>query len=258
MKIQKSVNYDRFESPVAQRPINQNKVATIAESMKKFGFFEPEHITVREKGSKYQIVKGQHRFFAAQLSKSPVYFVVDNDITDQQMIALEEFRPTWSITDFVNAQAHRGNENYDVLLAFVEKYKMPMGTAANLLDGSMGERNARNGSFVPTHEKQAVNVMEIASAMPFDGAKDSRFLYALVRVMKLPSFDPKRLLSGKTALTLLRRQRTVEQYIQMIEEVYNYSRSTKVNIAWQCAEMKAKAKMTALQNGRDSHKSKNK
>lgn len=250
MKIQKSTDYSAFESPICQRLINQNRVVRIAESMRKNGFIISEHITVRKKGTHYQIMKGQHRFLAAQLAKVPVFYFIDEDMKDGDVIETEQFRSNWSISDFVTAQANRGNENYDVLLAFAEKYKIPMGTAACLLDGSMGERNARSGSFVPSREKEAHAVVELANALNFDGKRDSRFLYALSRVVGLPAFDQKRFLSGKVGLTLLAKQRTVDAYVQMIEDVYNFSRSTKVNLAWQVKEIQARSKMEALQTGR--------
>jgi hypothetical protein len=230
MKIQSTKEYHRFLSPRIQRGISQENVNAIKESMSRRGWIESKHITVREDGSKYRIIFGQHRFQAARDLDLPIIFTIDNSLTDEDAIEADR-HAVWNRADTIEAWAASGNSHYSYLLKFARHHGITTSTAATLLSGNAAQSNSGNwsqyisgGLFVVANQQYAQTVVEMAKAFePYvSWWNEGLFIRGIAAMLNIPGFDmevlKRRLPANVSKLT---KRRTLREYVGMIEEIYN-------------------------------------
>ena len=129
-KLQYSKNLGTFKYHEVNRdftvPGSQSRIKRIAKSMIDDGLL-PIPIIVT---SKFYVVDGQHRLEAAKIAGKGVYFIVDNTIPNtakgifEAANKINKNSKEWSKKDYIHGFAEQGNENYDILQKFGERYPM--------------------------------------------------------------------------------------------------------------------------------------
>lgn len=104
-----TTDYALFSHMKGNRPIDQKNVDKLAENMKKVGFKKAFRIVVDPEG---RVKIGQHRLLAAEQAQVPVYYVVDTELTVQEMQDAENMQKKWSLHDYIYSYAQLGNEEY--------------------------------------------------------------------------------------------------------------------------------------------------
>ena len=92
-----------------------------------------------------------------------------------------------------------------------------------------------SGQFKIKNVKQSESIMEKLHLCGkyFEHYKMRWFVYALVRLLKNPNFEFTEFLQKlKTQPTALQVCNDVNQYVSLIEEIYNYRRREKVNLRY--------------------------
>jgi hypothetical protein len=226
IKIQYTTNYKMFKVVGGNRKIDEKRVLSIMESMKK----NPEIVAPAQCNQKYEVIDGQHRLEASKrLSKPFCYYVVKGaDIATVR--TLNNHDPRWSTSEFTNSFVKTGSTDYAIYEAFEKKYGFGHAVNISLLTGAAGFHNRmlddfKEGKFVVKNlvhaEKLADMLIEIGKMYP--GYKKRSFAIAFAKLAGLPGFDFKRLVSKLT----YQQKSMVDctnstQYLVLLGEIYNY------------------------------------
>lgn len=166
--IQHTKNYDRFKRFNSNREVNKNHLKRLKDSIKAKNLLYPFPIVVN---SDMEIVDGQHRLTAAKELGLPVYFIMDDDVTQADIAMVNNNRKGWTAMDYVQFYREQGYEPYKKLNTLLKKYPVNVIGAARLLRpyegvGSVGggsdSLRVRAGTIVATDYAIACDVCEVA------------------------------------------------------------------------------------------------
>lgn len=179
------------------------------------------------------VIKGHHRFnYAVQLGL-PVYFVVDNTLTD--LYELEGVQAqNWSADDFTYSRALQGDEDCMAVMEYAEAHGVTMSIAASLLRGeSAGSGNSglaiKKGLFkiVPNdHAKNVGTAIDLFRALGLPFASTSSFVAAVSMMLRVPEVSMDHLKKrARNYHHEIRHRSNRNEYLEELEALYN--RSTK-------------------------------
>lgn len=248
VKVLSTTDYSKFKFMEGNRPV-QSRVNKLIAAIKRKNELSLYPIVCRQNGDgKLYIADGQHRFKSAQALKVPVFYIVSHDITLEDVIEANGIQKSWSLKDHVCSHAALGKSHYVTLKAFHEEYGLPISTCVAILSGTESGRSelVRSGRFaikpggVAYAQKTAEFIRSIESI--FKGATDRGFVIAVNNLMHVDGFQPQRLMNKLRAqATKLVKCASWVQYVQLIEEIYNWHVSPK-DLASLSIEVKRKIK----------------
>jgi hypothetical protein len=235
--IQTTKNYRMFRVSEDNRPLDLSKRKTLRDSMKMYGFLKSFPISCVRGDGKYLIVKdGQNRLAIAEELGLPVHYVIEE--VDYDIATVNNAQQKWSMKDYAMKWASQNRKPYCELLEFIEQHSIPISLGLSLLSGSLhysGEvrRQFKSGKFKITDyefaDKVASVYVQLTSLSPV--VRNRNFLSAVTAVMRVESFECKRLIDGaKKRPEKLKAYSTREGYLDMIEDIYNFNRSKLVPI----------------------------
>ncbi len=243
-KLESTKNYDLFEMHDTNRPIKDKPL--LLESMQKNGFIPSGAIHCYRNGNgKLKIIRGHHRFHYAQRLKLAVYYIIDD--TNHDIFNLEgDTTQAWSSLDFLKARAKAGNKDCDRLLGFMEKHHIPIGPATSLMVGqsanSRGVSEVKRGTFKVGDmgfANEVIGVIDILRDLGVSFATSAMFLSAMSLCLRIPELDIELLREKiKTHYLILRKRLSRSEYLEEIENVYNYkSQLSRLPIKFRALEI---------------------
>lgn len=137
-KIHKTNEYGKFKLIRTNRPVNHNHVTTLKN---KIAINDKSPVNPIIVNSKFQIVDGQHRFSALKKLKKDIYYVIDNDYNELDLIEFNLNQRNWTHDDFLSFYIKKGNKNYKIFDDFQKQYDLRYVHAAKLLVAT-GRNNA--------------------------------------------------------------------------------------------------------------------
>lgn len=221
-----------------QNNISQARIKRIANSMINEGLLlAPMTVT-----SKFYIVDGQHRLEAARIAGKGIYFIVDNSIPNtakgifDAAKRLNKNAKEWQKKDYVHGYAEQGLESYQVLEKFGEKYPMFSLTERLMLLQNSGTKHCDKKEFsdgkfqnksLKKAEEWAENLLKLKPLFE-KGYNKSVFVRAILTIMeKKKEFDFEEFLyKVKLRPSSIYLCGDKKSYIEMIEEIYNFKRSS--------------------------------
>lgn len=230
MEIKSTSDYGIFKTLKGNRPVNMKHVMKIITSMRKKMHHSP--IQVNEK---MEVIDGQHRLAARKALGAPVEYYVSPGADLSTVQDLNTNTEDWKIDDYLNSYIQQGIKDYVIYKQFLDSYKFSHKITMFLLSGASRHdaENFANGTFKIKDIEKAANLASSLTKIGsyYDGFKRTTFCYAFVRCMNNPLFD------FEEFLHKLSYQRTklydcakVEQYMELMEAIYNYKRPTKSKI----------------------------
>lgn len=259
--LKSTTNYDLFEIYEINREVNEETkdFQNLVDSMREHGFIPayPLHCVPNGYG-KLQIKGGHHRFRAAQKLGIAVKYVVCAD--DADVHDLEKAGPRkWSTNDFVISFCKKGLQDYVEVKDFSDKTGISLGNSLSMFNNeTAGSKNIYRrdsffkGGFKIKNREHPYTVGDIVKHLHNIGivwAHQDNFVRALSKLMLVHEFDPKRFKDKATTHKyLLEKQKNLQNYLMMIEEVYNYksTKAKKVNLAFKAQEASNARKNTLL------------
>jgi len=244
-RLEMTTDYDIFDLHELNRNI-KNKVERLKESMRQHGFIPsyPLHVTPVG-GGRFKVKGGHHRLEAAMALGIPVYYVVSTDIAS--IYELEAASSPWDTQDYVTSYRRQGIPDYVELYKFCEWTEINASQAAAMMRGQLASsvRNVaeslKTGRFKIKERQHANIVGEIVQLMKAKGVigyKNANLVNAISRIVMVPQFDMKRMQKKiKTFSSMIGRRSTVKDYVQMLEDVYNYKDSNKVPLLFMADEV---------------------
>jgi hypothetical protein len=242
-QLLKTQDYSRFVYHHNQQPISRAHVQKISESMRTYGFLPSKPIQVCKDGARLIVVDGHHRLEAATLLRIPIYYVVE---PEEHLSLIGDVNVTvrkWSLTSFIKLYAEQGDSHYAVLLEYINK-GIPPTYAISLLSGNSAVNHritsvVQSGKFRVKATKAIDWILGIV-----DGAKDvapniakRSYIEALSALWFVDDLDKSQLLQKirnmpKGIIAAADRA----QALECLQEVYNFRRAIKINIAFLAVE----------------------
>jgi hypothetical protein len=236
-EVYQTKDYSIFKFRDDNRIINKSHVKNIANNMKVRGWEKGSYVVINKKG---EIIDGQHRVSAAMETGVSIQYILETTAGFETIRNLNSRQKNWAITDHIHGFVVEGNPHYVKLNNFMKQYPELKPTEAmmmctNSLSGSDRE-TFESGRFVTKNMDKAVewamNIMELKPY--FEGYNRSTFVRALIKIMtrcKDFSFEDF-VRKVKLRPSNIHFCGSVDEYIRMIEEIYNFSRnkSGRINL----------------------------
>lgn len=230
-QVEWTSEYDVFSRLPGNRDIDLLHVSTLVKAMEKEYIFSP--ILVNQD---FQVLDGQHRLEAHRRLQKPIPFYWD-EVGDLEAVQrLNSTQKGWTNADYAQSFVERGFKDYEIYTWFKKSYGLPYTVCLVLLSGSEYRglsRSFKTGDFkvknLEVAKKKAVILSQLAPY--FTHWKDGGFLRAMNTALRKKGFDVQQFIH-KVAVnsTMLVPCTSMDQYMQLIEEVYNFRSSKKVPI----------------------------
>ena len=150
--IKSTMNYSIFKKLEGNRPVVNRRVNKIIASIQNVGYITSPLIV----NEKMEVIDGQGRLEALEQLKMPVEYIIHPGIGINECIAMNINQGNWSLKDYIESYATRGNKSYQRLEQLIKEYPLAnldvIATAAlriNKITGTM----VKDGSLVLTEEQ---------------------------------------------------------------------------------------------------------
>lgn len=233
-QVFKTTDYSLFKIIDGNRNINQLHLKRLKKSIEEKYIMIP--IIVNQH---YEIIDGQHRFESAKELKKPIYYIMVNDLGLKDVQRLNSNLKNWNADDYLDGYCKLGYSNYIKYREFKKQYGFNHNETAALLSnnrryhGYKNNLDFKNGTFEIRDYDEAVNNANKISMISqyYDGYKRRNFVYAMLDVFTKPDYNHAEFLNKLSFQSRSLVDCTdVQQYLTLIEEIYNYKRSNKVNL----------------------------
>ena len=175
--------------------------------------------------SNLRVLDGQHRLIAAQKANVHIWYKIRSKKTSLEVVArINDCQKSWTPDDFVFMYATLGNVHYKAFWEFYKGYGLSPSTGL-ILFGGQSMKSLRNGTLkvvdILKAEEIADALMDVKKYVPF--ADYNRFASAFVRVFENKEYNHKRMLTKlRQRKDVIRKLATVEDYMRMLEDIYNH------------------------------------
>jgi hypothetical protein len=229
--IYRTKDYSIFKTHELNRDIKEKTLRKLRKSMGRIGWLKGSEVLVYPN---MKIIDGHHRLIVArEFSLSVDYRVVySNDNT--LIMKHNQDKEVWSFIDNIQTQVKLGNQNYVLLDRYMKNFPDLRPTECimlvkNGMNSSNREEiesgNLKLGDLKTAYEwgHQLMNIKPYFSQY----YNKSIFVRAVVKVLSSkPEFQMIEFMRKlKLRPTMLKPCGTVDQYVQMIEDIYNYRRN---------------------------------
>lgn len=234
--IKSTMNYSIFKKLEGNRPVVNRRVNKIIASIQNVGYITSPLIV----NEKMEVIDGQGRLEALEQLKMPVEYIVHPGIGINECIAMNINQGNWSLKDYIESYATRGNKSYQRLEQLIKEYPLAnldvIATATlriNKITGTM----VKDGSLVLTEEQydKAVERLNYAYEI-FDLVDKTAVRGGILNLIQVilycydyEEMDLKRLKEQVTKnIYLCRPWNNIDTCFNEIEELYNRNISKKV------------------------------
>lgn len=234
-EVYSTKDYNKFKFRGDNRIVKESHVKGLIENMKLRGWEPGSYVVINEKG---EVIDGQHRVKAAIQAGVAVHYTIEKKAGFETIRNLNRNQKNWAITDHIHGFVEENNPHYIKLNNFIKEYKELKVTECMMLCknsfSSVPRSEFESGNFTTRDMTKAREWGDyIMSLKPFfKGYNRSIFVRALVKVLSKKQefkFD-KFLHKVQLRPNLIRMCGTVEQYVEMIEEIYNFGSRDKINL----------------------------
>ena len=235
-EIFETKDYSIFKFRNDNRVINDNHVKKLANRMKEKGWLSTSVVTINGNGD---LIDGQHRVKGAIIVGCPIRYKVVKGAGSEEMTEMNTLQKNWSPFDHLHKFVTKGNSNYITFDKFVKEFPMFKYTEIGMLLSnsmtSVKRDSFESGEYVVKNEKKGREwgnyLLELQPYFEKYYNK-SIFVRAFVKIIsnKKDFIFSEFLHKVKLRPTKLVPCGTVEQYVEMIEDIYNYKRKDKVNL----------------------------
>ena len=226
-------DYSKFSYISGNRDVNDLHIKRLTQSMKEKYITVP--IIVNEK---HQIIDGQHRFQSAKQLGKPVYFIKVNGLKLQDVHRLNTNTKNWTADSYLDGYCKLGKKEYIIYRDFKEKFGFGHNETQALLSnltrmGGNKNEQFKDGNFVVVDYDLAVRNAEKISMCSkyYDGYKRRSFVYAMLDLFNNEDYSHPEFLNKLSFQSIkLQDCTTVDQYLTLMEEIYNFKRTKATKV----------------------------
>lgn len=236
--IYKTKDLSIFNSIEGNRIIKEGHVAKLKNSMLNKYLFSP--IIVNEK---LEVIDGQHRLRALKEIKKenekslPVYYIIVEGYNLPDVQKYNMNTSNWGYLDYAKSYAGLGNKHYKKCLEFYNKYGFGITLTIAMLKGNKSrlsggydKDNFCSGNFKIKNLKKAESLADkITSLKKYIDCYNKRsFALAMIKMLNKDRFNFNRFKNKLSyQANKLNYPSTTNQYLEVIEEIYNYKSRAK-------------------------------
>lgn len=226
-------DYKKFKLLHGNRRIDKHHVTKIGESMALY----PEIFKIRPilVNDAFEIIDGQHRYYAAKELGIPVWYEKGGDIKTEDAVIINQNQRNWSVLDYARSYAARGNNNYKEFLRVHEEHPLaPMRVVMRYIGGpSKNKAGAfRSGEFeVVTLAVGEVYLEQLEELIEIN----ERFALtepslAMLRIFQVEGYDHDRMIHKLKTVPdgLFNPYGKMEAVLRNLEDVYNWKQKMDV------------------------------
>lgn len=245
--VYSTTDYSKFKIFKGNRTINLHNLKRIKDS-----FSEKQLISIVIVNEKYEIIDGQHRFTASKNLGLPVYYIICEGYGLDEIHTLNANSKDWTKKEYLDSYCQLKRKPYlkfkEFMSLFPDLNFMSCYTLLTagiedvhktvIIDGKTKSIRAKafeNGDFEVVDWDFAVDsARKIMMVKPFyEGFKRRSFVAAMIKLFKNDAYNHADLLTKlKYNSVSLVDCNSYSQYLLLIEEIYNYRRSKKVNLRY--------------------------
>lgn len=232
-----TTDYWSFKPIEGNRNVNKLHLERLKKSMQKN--YLHTVIVVNEKS---EIIDGQHRFMAIEALGLPLKYVVCPGYGLDEVHILNQNNRVWNLADFVDGFSELGNKEYTKLKELTEKYGFSYTYSILICTGYKHIKNSdyvkevfQVGDFKINNLELVISRFELFKAIGeyYPKYKKGVFVQAIIKLLHNPKFDSYHFLNKlKLQPRSLVDCVTVDQYIDVIEDIYNYKSHNKVSFKY--------------------------
>lgn len=236
--------YSIFNKREGNRTVDPNHVSALADIMKEHGWMGAP-IIINEKR---EVIDGQNRVQAAEMAGVGVEFQVFEGYSDDEMILLNINSKTWSQKDYMEYYASKGYEHYQTLKEFYNEYPFSLSNCVKLLQNnnsnSKTAAHKRHGPRNEVFEEGTWTVTDLDTALVwaenilkikkyYDGYNRTTFISAMINLFRIDIFSFDEFIRKlKFNPRMLVNCTSVDQYTEIIEDIYNYRNQHKISLKY--------------------------
>jgi disulfide oxidoreductase YuzD len=235
-KVEMTTDYDQFKFLKGNREVDEAHVVRLIKSMKANDLFTPIMVN-----NNLEVIDGQHRLEARRRLQLIVPYINVGEYGLAEVQQINAQQKKWTIEDYTDSYIALGLKDYEVYRWFRKRYKLPHTVTVPLLSGvdyansSHLGKSFIEGSFRVRSLESAKDVAEhIEKVAPhFSGYRDRSFVLAVIRLLDKKSFSFTKFIDKIQQNPLMMKKcATSDQYIDLIEEIYNYRSQNKVSLRY--------------------------
>ena len=232
-EITQTNEYDLFKRLDGNRALNPAHYKRLKKSIEEESLTVP--IIVNEN---FEIIDGQNRYKAWRELDLPIIYIKITGYGLPQVQRLNSNIRNWSLDDYANSYCSLGNMEYFKYLEFRKKYGLGHYDSIAMLTGNISGRGFerfRTGSFkIKSYKKaceEADKIMQVEEY--YEGYKRRSFVFAMLHLINHPNYNHIQLLNKlKYQRTKLVHCSNKGQYLALIQDIYNFKSSDKVNLLY--------------------------
>jgi hypothetical protein len=225
MNATETIDYSIFKEFSSNREVDQKHVRRLVCAINKKNLLHVNPIVVDEN---MRVIDGQHRLAAAKILGVSIFYIKDN-IQRSDISMLNSNQKNWNAMDYINFYTIEKKDAYVQLSSLINHYPDMATSALISLSNSEGKRNnqmLKDGNLDVLNINHCREICALCTDLnkrfDADFVFDSRFPLGLSVAMndqnwKTETFIEKIEASPRTFV----RCHTKEQYLEMIEEIYN-------------------------------------
>lgn len=227
--IQKTSDYAYFKLVATNRPIDKNHVKRLKIAIVKKNLLALNPILVN---SHMEVIDGQHRLQAAKELKLPIFFIMSDQVGQEDISALNTNKKMWQLGDYVQYHAKNGKAPYKALQIFLNNNAfLPPSNAVIIACGDVKPLDVREGKLKELDLDKAEAFMGRLSDIRnhFSEAYSRKFIQAVRAAEKAKGYDHSRMVE-KIAYNprAMKPCITAKEYVKMLEEIYNWKLKERI------------------------------
>ena len=229
----------------------------LEQSLLKYGWWDEEPMpVVRMEDGNFKIEDGHRRFLAARKHGLPVKYVeVSKDRARPTQSERDGTHKKWSLVDYLRSFARNNIRAYITVFEYHQRSGIQINACISMLSGSSAgsgnwRKQFKEGTYRlgdPAHALLVEKLVRHCRKHAFQFWNVTPFVTAISKIAWAEGFDPKVLMSKITAFPeQLRKNGTREEYILMLEAIYNHYSKDLLPLAVKAEE--AARKRNAVQS----------
>jgi hypothetical protein len=234
VKIEYTYDYDKFKLIGINRRVDKKHVVSISEAILIRNLLHLFPLVINKK---WEVMDGQHRLSAVKIIESakllqlPIYYIMDLNITMDDISLLNSNKINWRNLDYLNYFAGKKVKDYVDTLEFMKQHPNVNFSAAIVLVSSEKRdiKKVKDGLLKADNISKAQFIMECiyelkARMDPYDAMwKTGTFIIAMKAIFNTKKYNHEVMMaSEKNVKESWSRQINTRAYIYEINKIYNY------------------------------------
>lgn len=226
IKIYSSTDYDKFSLIRSNRPVDYDRVNRMVKAINEghsyFGYY-PALVN-----TDFEIVDGQHRHAAARLTQTRFHYILTHGFQMEDAARAVSNTKGWKMSDWLHHYSELGFPEYEAIHNFWNEFSwLPISKVIELCSTRKYTAAIFNGGHYQAnsldHARRVVTILSYFKNYAPDYWRTSPFIQTMSSISANPLYMHKRMQEKmRTQSSRLRRCATVEHYLELLSEIYNY------------------------------------